>query len=430
LNAPNGLNAVNEPSALNELNGLNVTTSTDALPAAKCSPLTTPDGLTSKSNVGQLALLTLAHLTDDFYAGFLSPLLPLLQERLNLSLVMVGALPPIFSLAASGVQPFVGHMGDRVGSRRLVVLGVAFSSLFMSAIGLARGFLSLVVIILLGGAGISFFHPHGAAMVGKLSGRRRGLVMSFFLVAGSIGISVGPLFVVWLVSHVEFERSYVAGLPGVAIAVMLWLFLRDAPSLARGREAPVLRNLFTAEMRPILVLFLIVVVRSAVVIAFTNLIPLMLRARGEPLEAGARAIFVLLMFGSLGGMIGGFLSDRFSRTAILFLSSVLACPLFIGFLMAKGLAAYVLLALAGAVIQSAGPVAVVAGQEMKPEAASTVSGILMGFGWWFGSMPMPLLALLAERTSMAAALLVASSGCLLAGALAMALPKSVQGMRR
>ncbi|MBM4078776.1 MAG: MFS transporter, partial [Planctomycetes bacterium] len=360
------INAPNEPNALNELSGLDVNTSTETPPAAKVSPLTMSNGGASKANVGQFALLTLAHLADDFYAGFLSPLLPLLKERLNLSLVMVGALPPIFALSASGSQPLMGYLGERVGSRRLVILGVAFAALFMSCIGLAKGFASLVLIILIGGAGVSFFHPHGAAMTGKMSGEHRGLVMSIFLMAGAIGISVGPLFIVALVSHLTLERSYVAAVPGLAIAVVLWLFLRDAPGDGQRREKPVFRKLFTAEMFPVFVLFLITVLRSTVVIAFTNFIPLMLQERGEPLEAGARAIFMLLFFGSLGGMWGGFLSDRFSRAKIIFLSSVLACPFFVAFLTTQGITAYVLLAVAGAVVQASTPVGLVMGQEMRP----------------------------------------------------------------
>lgn len=409
---------------------MNVSATTETPPATQTSSLTVSNTGANRPNVSQVALLSLAHLTDDFYAGFLSPLLPLLKERLNLSLVMVGALPPIFAFAASGSQPLMGFLGDRIGSRRLVVIGVALASVFMSFIGLASGFLSLVLVLLLGGVGISFFHPHGAAMTGKMSGEHRGLVMSMFLMAGAVGISLGPLFIVALVSRMGLERTYGAALPGLLIALALWMFLRDVPGLHQTREPAVIRRLFTTDMFPVLMLFVIAVLRSTVAIAFTNFIPLMLHEMGQPLEAGAKAIFALLFFGSLGGMAGGFLSDRFSRVKIIFLSSVFACPLFIGFVCTTGFTAYVLLALAGIVMQAAHPVCVVMGQELKPDAASTVSGLMMGFGWWFGSLPMPLLAMLAEATSMRIMLLATSGVCLVAGALVFALPKSVRGRKR
>jgi FSR family fosmidomycin resistance protein-like MFS transporter len=380
--------------------------------------------------VKQLALLILAHFAGDFYAGFLSPLLPLLQDRLGLSLTMVGLLPPIFAFAASGSQPLMGSLGDRIGGRRLIICGVALAAVFMSAIGLATNFATLVALLLVGGAGVSFFHPHAAAMTGVLSGRHRGLAMSLFLMSGAAGISIGPVSIVWLVSRFGLERSWAAALPGLLAALVLWLFLRDVPGVARRREQPVLRRLFTADMFPILVLFVIAVLRAMSAIAFTNFIPLMLREAGEPLDAGARALFLLLFFGSIGGMFGGYLADRYGGARILLISSLLACPLYAGFVLTQGATACVLLVLAGMVTQAATPVGVVMAQEMKPEAAGTVSGLMMGFGWWFGSLPIPLLAMLAEHTSVKTALLVACVAFLPAGAAVFALPKTVRRGRR
>jgi predicted MFS family arabinose efflux permease len=70
-----------------------------------------------------LFLLTSAHFFVDSYATLLTPLLPLINERLGLNLAYAGLLGTIVSLC-NLMQPLLGMWADRMARRYLVVAGL------------------------------------------------------------------------------------------------------------------------------------------------------------------------------------------------------------------------------------------------------------------------------------------------------------------
>ena len=66
---------------------------------------TTKEKVTWKKN---LFLATAGHFVNDFYNGFLAPLLPIIVIKLNISLALAGLLISIFSISNSLLQPIAG----------------------------------------------------------------------------------------------------------------------------------------------------------------------------------------------------------------------------------------------------------------------------------------------------------------------------------
>ncbi|MCK5827933.1 hypothetical protein KAH43_05340, partial [Candidatus Bipolaricaulota bacterium] len=60
------------------------------------------------------AYLFTGHLLNDGFGAFLAPLLPLLIQRLDLSLAVAGMLGTARILMNSLLQPGLGHLVDRV----------------------------------------------------------------------------------------------------------------------------------------------------------------------------------------------------------------------------------------------------------------------------------------------------------------------------
>ena len=67
-------------------------------------------------NLGQVLTLAGGHLVHDTFGAFLNPLLPLIIEKLNLSLVLAGSLT-LFSRLPSLLHPFIGLWADRIDLR-------------------------------------------------------------------------------------------------------------------------------------------------------------------------------------------------------------------------------------------------------------------------------------------------------------------------
>src|SRR6187397_1557342 len=99
----------------------------------------------------RLALLAFAHFTIDAYSSFFSPLLPLLVDRLHLSLTQVGGLVSLAAVSSSFSQPLYGWASDRLARPWFVAFGPVVAALFLSAIGLAPSYASLVALLMIGG---------------------------------------------------------------------------------------------------------------------------------------------------------------------------------------------------------------------------------------------------------------------------------------
>jgi FSR family fosmidomycin resistance protein-like MFS transporter len=353
---------------------------------------------------GQIALLTAAHLINDAYTGFLAPLLPLLVGKFGLTMAAAGFLSSALAVSSSLAQPIYGYLADRLGRRYFVVLGPLLTSAFMSSIGLPRNYSLLVLVILMGGVGTAFFHPQGAALAGAAGGQRKGFGMSFFSAGGNAGYALGPLLIIPIVSLVGLENTYVAMIPGIIISLLLYKYVAGAETTSGERVGVGFGWRSMGTFRPIVLLWLIVFLRATVVTAFGTFIPLLLEGRGYSLMVGGTSIFVFLFCGALGGLLGGYFSDRVGRRKIIVMSLGLSTPFLLVFLYASGVWATLGLALAGMVLLSSIPVGIVMAQEFMPTRISTVSGIMVGFGWGLGGLAVSLVGMLADALDLTTAL--------------------------
>ena len=351
----------------------------------------------------RLVLLAGAHFTIDSYSSFFSPLLPLLVAKLHLSLTLVGTLVALASITSSFAQPAFGWLADRMHRPWFVVLGPLVAAVFMSAIGHATSFASLAALLMLGGLGVSSFHPQAAVLASE-SASRRSLAMSTFVSAGSLGMSMGPLFAVALVGAVGVEGLWMASFLGLATcAVLATQFRRLTPGRRPHAQRPALREL-KPVLRPLTLLYLAVVCRSAVGSGFMTFLPLLLHARGYTVGVGGTVLAVYLLSGAAGGFFGGWLSDRVGPRRVLVQSYVGAIPLYFVFLFVPGLVGIAALVVGSFVLMGSLPVNVVLGQELSPRHSSTISSLLMGAAWGVGSLLIGPVGALADARGLVTAL--------------------------
>lgn len=74
-------------------------------------------------DVAKVTLLSRGHLVVDLYPPFLPALLPLLIDRLGLSLTLASLLTTILMFSASLSQPLFGILSDRIGGEKLMLWG-------------------------------------------------------------------------------------------------------------------------------------------------------------------------------------------------------------------------------------------------------------------------------------------------------------------
>jgi FSR family fosmidomycin resistance protein-like MFS transporter len=103
-------------------------------------------------------MIALVHFIHDTYTGLLAPILPLLIEKLGLSLTQAGSLT-VFVQLPSLFNPFLGNFADQKGIRNtLVIISPGLTATFMSLTGLARGYGCLIILLLVSGISVAGMH--------------------------------------------------------------------------------------------------------------------------------------------------------------------------------------------------------------------------------------------------------------------------------
>lgn len=336
---------------------------------------------------GTVGVLSLAHLMNDMCTNFLPQLIPFLIATQGFSVTAGATLVAVFTISSSVVQPLFGYLVDMKGQRWLVFVGTLWMALLLGITGLIPSYPLLLVVAALAGLGTAAFHPQAAAMVGQVSGNSKGFVLAAFIAMGNIGLAISPLALLPLFHHYGTGSTWVIIIPGVLATLFLYWFA-PRPELRRN-TSPGLDQVFTALKRAsaeLGKLMLVVAVRSLVHTGTMTLLPLYLLARKFSPENTGYLMFATLAAGAVGGLIGGYISDRYGRKPLIVYSLALASLFFYGFLYTGGFLSFVLLALGGMALLSSFSVTVAAAQEVIPENKALASGLSLGFAIGMGGL--------------------------------------------
>ena len=348
----------------------------------------------------QLALLALGHGVTDSYGNFLAALSLPLMKRLAFSNTQLGALVSVQSVASSITQIGFGYIADRFGKGIFVVLGPAIAAIFMSLIGLSPNYVTLAVLIFIGGCGVSQFHPQGAASAGRLVQERRGLGISIFTFGGSVGYASGPLIITGIISLFggNMKATPLAMIWGLVLSLILYFAFYGKPFMSMSAEQRQKQLGLVETVRPhlkvLLLLFAIVVFRAGASTIFVSFLRIFMEDWNLSEVAAGGTISLFLLAGSVGGLIGGTLSDKISRKAIIIFSLCAATPFLWAAVHTSGALFFIFLFLGGFILSSSAPINIVMAQEMMPSNASMASSFMMGLGWGIGGfMAIPFGAL-------------------------------------
>lgn len=353
---------------------------------------------TSTFQTGRVLAVTTGHLTHDTSPAFLSPLLPLLIEKLSMTRAAAGALM-LFVQGPSLIQPLIGRLADRVNLKFAVILAPAVTATAMSLIGVAPTYAWLVFFLTIAGVSSAIFHAVGPALAGSLSGNRLGKGMSIWMVGGEIGRMLGPLLIVAVVSAFTLEGSVWAMLAGWLASLLLYILLRDIPVFLPAQEDKQVQNWRAAlrEMSSVMVpLVLLVVTRSFLMTAIQIFLPTYMSESGASLWMAGASLTVYGAASVVGTFFGGTLSDFFGRRQVL-LFSLIVSPLFVlAFLRSQGIISMILLFCAGLVAGPSVPVILAVVQESFPDKRSFASGLYMSASFVIRSLASVLLGALGD----------------------------------
>jgi len=369
----------------------------------------------TSSNSTKIIALSFAHLLNDWYMNYIQAILPFLVMA-GLGVSKGAFLISAFTITSSLLQPVFGYLVDQKNQRWMVYVGTVWMAVLIILVGLLKNYPLLILVAALSGLGTAAFHPQASAMVTTISGNKKGLTQACFIAAGNVGWALTPLMVVPFVQCYGLEMSPLFILPGILVAILLWVSAPKDSAKAKATPPPVM-SILLDSWRELTKVMVVVAVRSLAYFGLIAFLPLYLQTTHISLLAGSRLLFVMLFSGAIGGIIGGYLSDRYGRKAVIVGSLVIASPLFYFFLNTSGFLSYVLLALAGAALLASFSVTVIVAQEIISKNAAMASGLTLGFGIGIGGLGVGIVGLIAENMGLGYAINILIWLPLLAGLL-------------
>jgi FSR family fosmidomycin resistance protein-like MFS transporter len=324
---------------------------------------------------GGVLLISLCHFIHDVYSSFLSPLLPLLIEKLSLSLTRAGLLSTVMQLPAL-LNPLIGQWADRISTRWFVILAPAMTAVPMSLLGVAPSYGVLLLLLFITGISTSLFHVPSPVMIAKLSGDLKGRGMSFFMTGGELARTVGPMVAVGGVALLGLEGLYPIMVFGVAASLWLYVTFKDV-HIRSGKRPVSLRGTWK-EMRFVLLpLAAILVARGFMHAVVTTFLPTFVKLRTGDLWLAGISLALVEAAGVVGVLTAGFLSDTFGRRRIL-LISLIGAPISLGaFVWMDGWLRFAALIVTGFTLLSTTPVMLAMVQENSVSSPAAANGIYM-----------------------------------------------------
>lgn len=374
-----------------------------------------------------LLLLIAGHFFVDFYGSFLSPLQPFLVTQQRLSLAQAGFLVTVYSISASLLQPVYGYLADRLRKNLFVVVGPLFAAIFMTLLPHAKQYGLLVLCLILAGVGVAAFHPQGSSLSHEFSGKKKGIAISMFISGGNFGSAVGPLVLMYVVTRSGLDSTYWFAIPGILISAALFLFSPAPAKSDAPRTHEALIQELKSSVKPLANLYGLVVFRTLVQLSFLNFTAILLKQMNFSSLSIGLAVTAYLSAGAIGGVISGIFYERIGGRNLFVVSSLLA-GLFLSLMFFVQSSAWMILcfALGGFALMMTIPVSVLMGQSILPNAISTVSSFMMGFGWGAGGMLIPLVGAFADATSVPTTLRMVALIPILYLPFAFRLPKKVR----
>lgn len=355
-----------------------------------------PAAEVERFHAGSVLTISAGHAVHDTYTAFLPSLLPVFIENLVLSTTEAGLLT-VFLQGPSLLQPFIGHLADRVNLRTFFILAPAVTATMMSLLGIAPayGFLALFLVVV--GLSSSSLHAVGPVIAGNLSGRNLGRGMGFWMVGGELGRTLGPIVIVTAIQLLTLRGTPWLMVAGLLMSVFLVFQLRDVPDRSpnAGQGLPWRQAL--RSMGPLLFpLTGVIVARSFMSSALTTYLPTFLRQEGAELWLAGASLSVLEAAGVVGALLGGSISDRLGRRVVLFVSMLVTPLLMFAFLAVSGWSQFPLLLMLGFTALSVTPVIMAMVQETFPDNRALANGVYMALSFTLRSVVIVILGALGD----------------------------------
>lgn len=337
------------------------------------------------------------------YIGW-TPSLIDISEELSLTASEAGLLASITALVGGLILPFAGVIGDRIGTKKIILLGLvaAIIGQFVFAMAPDYGVLMLGRAISGLGVGLLFVGPYTMAVNWFESERKNGIALGVMFTSDGIGSVVSLyLFAIVLVAFGWRTGSNIGGVLLIVVLLIAALFLKDVPPRKAGDPAEeedtsgrsTVSWLFSRNVLVAAAFFIGEWGIFAVVAVWMPTI--LIEDAGWSVTAAGFFASCYVLAGIATSIIFGLISDSLGKRKNLILLAGLSMTLFMGALTVSIAAdnyvfAAICLPLVGLGVYTGMPLALALASESVPvRMAGAVNGFVLGIGFIVGGFVYP-----------------------------------------
>lgn len=353
-----------------------------------------------------LAALSVAHLLNDLVQSMIPALYPLIKEAYRLDFMQIGFITLAFQVTSSLLQPVLGFVTDRRPWPYAMVAGMCSTLTGLLLLSFAQSYAVVVLAAGMIGLGSAVFHPEATRMARHAAAGRQGLAQGVFQVGGHVGYAVGPLLAAAVVvPRGQESLSWFSGVVLVAMLVMGWLGARYA-ALRRDQKASQDHVEEVAShglgrghiLLAMTVLVVLLMSKNGYTAAFTSYYTFYLIERfGVELQFSQIMLFLYLVVGAAGVIIGGMIGDRIGRDRVIWLSILGSLPFALMLPHADLFWTGVLSVVISFVMASAFSAILIYAIDLVPHRVGLVGGLFYGLAFGLGGVAAAGIGALADQ---------------------------------
>src|SRR3954465_1918682 len=191
----------------------------------------------SDSALRALTGISTAHWVSHFHLFVLPMLFPFLKEQLGVGYIELGFALTVFAVVSGLTQAPMGYLGDRIGARKILLIGLTVGGFALMMLGVHLSYAWLIASAVLLGLANSVYHPADYAILSAhMDEARMGRAFSIHTFAGFLGGAVAPAIIAALVATAGGSGALIAA-GGVGPAIALLLLVVGVPDASAADRA-------------------------------------------------------------------------------------------------------------------------------------------------------------------------------------------------
>ena len=288
-----------------------------------------------------------------------------------------------------------------------MVAGMGSTLIGVVGLASASNYAMVLVSVALVGLGSAVFHPEATRMARHAAAGHQGFAQGIFQIGGHAGYAAGPLLAAMVVvPRGQASLAWMSVVALLAMALMAWTGARytemrsaqiaETKTRSAGMAAPFLTGWPIPMAMTVLIVLLLS--KGSYTSAFTSYYTFYLIERfGVTVQLSQVMLFLYLVVGALGVIVGGMVGDRVGRRRVIWISILGSLPfavllpyvdlfwtgvlsLLIGFIMASAFASILIYAI-----------------DLVPHRVGLVGGLFYGLAFGLGGLTAAALGLLADQ---------------------------------